>query len=33
VIEIIAQNEGMKAAFKRLSDILNPFLKENSTDV
>jgi hypothetical protein len=33
VVEIIAQNEGMKAAMKRLSGILTPFLNEETTDV
>lgn len=33
VIEIIAQNEGMKVAFKRLKDILTPYLKDDSVDV
>lgn len=33
VVEIIAQNEGMKVAFKRLNDILTPYLKEDNVDV
>ena len=33
VVEIIAENEGMKAALKRLSDVLTPFLNEQSADV
>lgn len=33
VIEIIAQNEEMKAAFKRLTDMLAPYLKEDHADV
>lgn len=33
VVEIISQNEGMKSALKRLSDVLTPFLNEENTDV
>ena len=33
VVEIIAQNDGMKSALKRLSDVLTPFLNEENTDV
>lgn len=33
VVEIIAQNDGMKAALKRLSDILTPFLNDENNDV
>lgn len=33
VVEIIAQNEEMKSAFKRLSDMLSPYLKEDHADV
>ena len=33
VVEIIAQNPEMKSAFKKLSDMLSPYLKDNSTDV
>ena len=33
VVEIIAQNDGMKAALKRLSDILTPFLNDEKNDV
>lgn len=33
VVEIIAQNDGMKSALKRLGDILTPFLNEENTDV
>lgn len=32
VVEIIAQNEGMKTALKRLTDILVPFLNEENID-
>jgi len=32
VIEIVAQNEEMKNAFKRLSDMLSPYLKEDHAD-
>lgn len=33
VVEIISQNEGMRSALKRLSDVLTPFLDEEKTDV
>jgi hypothetical protein len=33
VVEIIAQNEGMRSALKRLSDVLTPFLNEENNDV
>lgn len=33
VVEIIAQNEEMKAAFKRLGDMLSPYLTEDHADV
>jgi len=32
VVEVITQNDGMKAALKRLSDILTPFFDDESTD-
>ena len=33
VVEIIAQNQEMKAAFKRLGDMLSPYLTEDHADV
>ncbi len=33
VVEIIAQNSGMKMAMKRLTDILTPYLVEGTIDV
>ena len=33
VVEIIAQNQGMKVALKRLTDILAPYLAEGNIDV
>ncbi len=33
VVEIIAQNEGMKSALKRLGDVLFPFLNDEINDV
>lgn len=33
VVEIIAQNDGMKTALKRLTDVLTPFLGEENIDV
>lgn len=33
VVEIIAQNQGMKVALKRLSDILAPYLEQGNIDV
>lgn len=33
VVEIMAQNEGMKSALKRLEDILAPFQSEENQDV
>lgn len=33
VVEIIAQNDGMKSALKRLGDVLFPFLNDEINDV
>lgn len=33
VVEIIAQNEGMKNALKRLNDVLTPFMDKNNNKV
>ena len=33
VVEIIAQNEGMKNALKRLNDVLTPFMDKNNHKV
>lgn len=33
VVEIIAQNDGMKSALKRLGDVLFPFLNDETNDV
>ena len=33
VVEIIAQNEGMKNALKRLNDVLTPFMDKSNSKV